>query len=189
MKERDIPLHVFHFDCFWMKEFQWCDFEWDASSSRIPPRILRRLTDRGLKISVWINPYIAQKSRCSTKGWRTATWCDAPTGACGSGTGGRRAWGSWISPTRRHAVVPGAPRALLSAGVDCFKTDFGERIPIDVVYHDGSDPVRMHNYYPYLYNKAVFEVLGGNEGQGGGGGVCPLRHGGRPEVSGALGRG
>ena len=22
------PLHVFHFDCFWMKEFQWCDFTW-----------------------------------------------------------------------------------------------------------------------------------------------------------------
>ena len=25
-----------------------------------------------------------------------------------------------------------------------------ERIPTDVVYHDGSDPVRMHNYYPLL---------------------------------------
>ncbi len=37
--------------------------------------------------------------------------------------------------------------ALLDAGVDCFKTDFGERIPIDVVYADGSDPERMHNYY------------------------------------------
>ena len=44
-------------------------------------------------------------------------------------------------------------------GVDCFKTDFGERIPTDVVYHDGSDPVWMHNYYTYLYNKAVFEVI------------------------------
>ena len=32
-------------------------------------------------------------------------------------------------------------------GVDCFKTDFGERIPTDVVWHDGSDPERMHNYY------------------------------------------
>jgi alpha-glucosidase (family GH31 glycosyl hydrolase) len=28
-----------------------------------------------------------------------------------------------------------------------------------VVYHDGSDPVRMHNYYPLLYNQCVFEVL------------------------------
>jgi alpha-D-xyloside xylohydrolase len=43
--------------------------------------------------------------------------------------------------------------------VDTFKTDFGERIPTDVVYHDGSDPFRMHNYYTYLYNKTVFDLL------------------------------
>ena len=48
---------------------------------------------------------------------------------------------------------------LIDIGVDSFKTDFGERIPTDVIYSDGSDPVRMHNYYPYLYNKTVFELL------------------------------
>ena len=44
-------------------------------------------------------------------------------------------------------------------GVDCFKTDFGERIPTDVVYSDGSDPEKMHNYYTFLYNRLVFETL------------------------------
>ncbi|MGB0111926.1 MAG: TIM-barrel domain-containing protein, partial [Ilumatobacteraceae bacterium] len=29
MIERDLPLSVFHFDCFWMRGFNWCDFEWD----------------------------------------------------------------------------------------------------------------------------------------------------------------
>ena len=29
MLQRGIPLKVFHFDCFWMKEFSWCDFLWD----------------------------------------------------------------------------------------------------------------------------------------------------------------
>ncbi len=51
-------------------------------------------------------------------------------------------------------------------GVDSFKTDFGERIPTDVVYHDGSDPVKMHNYYTQLYNKVVFEVLEEKLGKG-----------------------
>ena len=51
-------------------------------------------------------------------------------------------------------------------GVDCFKTDFGERIPTDVVYHDGSDPVRMHNFYPILYNETVFRVLEEERGAG-----------------------
>jgi alpha-D-xyloside xylohydrolase len=57
-------------------------------------------------------------------------------------------------------------RALLKIGVDTFKTDFGERIPTDVVYHDGSDPYRMHNYYAYLYNKTVFELLQEERGEG-----------------------
>jgi alpha-D-xyloside xylohydrolase len=51
-------------------------------------------------------------------------------------------------------------------GVDTFKTDFGERIPIDVVYHDGSDPFKMHNYYTYLYNKTVFNLLREERGEG-----------------------
>ena len=53
----------------------------------------------------------------------------------------------------------GKLRALLDLGVDCFKTDFGERIPTDVVWSDGADPERMHNYYSYLYNQTVFELL------------------------------
>ena len=35
-----------------------------------------------------------------------------------------------------------------------------------MVYHDGSDPSRMHNYYTYLYNRAVFEVLRQERGEG-----------------------
>ena len=31
MKERHIPLHVFHFDCYWMKENEWCNFDWDRA--------------------------------------------------------------------------------------------------------------------------------------------------------------
>jgi alpha-D-xyloside xylohydrolase len=57
-------------------------------------------------------------------------------------------------------------RAILKMGVDTFKTDFGERIPTDVVYHDGSDPLKMHNYYTYLYNKAVFSLLREERGDG-----------------------
>ena len=50
-------------------------------------------------------------------------------------------------------------KALLDVGVDCFKTDFGERVPTNVKWFDGSDPEKMHNYYTYLYNQCVFELL------------------------------
>ncbi|MFX4316579.1 alpha-xylosidase, partial [Enterobacter sp. 63] len=62
MAERDLPLHVFHFDCFWMKAFQWCDFEWDPVTFPDPKGMIRRLKQKGLKVCVWINPYIGQKS-------------------------------------------------------------------------------------------------------------------------------
>lgn len=58
MKTRDLPLHVFHFDCFWMREFDWCNFQWDPRVFPDPVGLLRRLHERGLKICVWINPYI-----------------------------------------------------------------------------------------------------------------------------------
>ncbi len=50
--------------------------------------------------------------------------------------------------------------------MDCFKTDFGERIPTDVVYCNGADPEKMHNFYTYLYNKAVYEILEKKRGKG-----------------------
>ena len=59
------------------------------------------------------------------------------------------------------------PEVLLDMGIDCFKTDFGERIPTEnVVYYDGSDPKKMHNYYTYLYNKCVYELLERKRGKG-----------------------
>ena len=52
MAERDIPLHVFHFDCFWMKEFHWVNFEWDKRVFPDPEAMLQRLKARGLKSCV-----------------------------------------------------------------------------------------------------------------------------------------
>jgi hypothetical protein len=68
MIEREVPLHVFHFDCFWMKEYQWCDFEWDKDVFPDPEGMLNRLKSKGLKICAWINPYIAQKSHLFDEG-------------------------------------------------------------------------------------------------------------------------
>jgi alpha-D-xyloside xylohydrolase len=62
MAEREIPLSVLHFDSFWMREFQWVDFTWDERVFPDPVGMLARLHERGLRVCVWINPYIAQAS-------------------------------------------------------------------------------------------------------------------------------
>jgi alpha-D-xyloside xylohydrolase len=166
MAERSIPLHVFHFDCFWMKEYQWCDFEWDPAMFPDPVGMLRRLKDRGLRICVWINSYIAQKSPLFQEGAEKGYLVKTKDGAVWQ-------WDLWqagmglVDFTNPEAVrwYQSKLKRLMDMGVDCFKTDFGERIPTDVVYFDGSDPMKMHNYYTQLYNKAVFEVLEENRGK------------------------
>jgi len=160
MVERDLPLHVFHFDCFWMKEFHWTDFKWDESVFPDPEGMLARLKERGLKICVWINPYIAQRSRLFEEGKNNGYLVKKPNGDVWQ-------WDLWqpgmalVDFTNPAACEWYASylRELVDMGVDSFKTDFGERIPTDVVYFDGSDPFKMHNYYTQLYNKCVFGVL------------------------------
>jgi alpha-D-xyloside xylohydrolase len=167
MQERDIPLHVFHFDCFWMKEFHWVNFEWDAAVFPDPKGMLRRLKRSGLKICVWINPYIAQRSRLFDEGMAGGYLLKRPDGGVYQTDQWQSGMGlvDFTNPAACEWFA-NKLRGLLEMGVDCFKTDFGERIPIDVVYHDSSDPVLMHNYYTYLYNKTVFEVLEGKFGKG-----------------------
>jgi len=167
MRERRIPLHVFHFDCFWMKEFQWCDFEWDSEQFPDPEGILRRLKGKGLRICVWINPYIAQKSRLFEEGAEQGFLVKKPGGDVWQ-------WDRWqagmglVDFTNPGAVTwyKDCLRKLVRTGVDCFKTDFGERIPTDVVYHNGADPRKMHNFYTYLYNRTVFEMMEEERGTG-----------------------
>ncbi|MFD0855293.1 alpha-xylosidase, partial [Actinomadura adrarensis] len=168
MAERDLPLSVFHFDCFWMREFQWCDFEWDPRVFPDPPGMLRRLKERGLRISVWINPYIAQRSPLFEEARQHGYLLKRPNGDVWQ-------WDLWqpgmgivdfTNPEAREWFTAKLD-ALLDMGVDCFKTDFGERIPAtDVVYFDGSDPERAHNYYTQLYNQTVFELLRKRRGDG-----------------------
>ena len=51
-------------------------------------------------------------------------------------------------------------------GVDVFKTDFGEDVPADAVFANGMTGAEIHNLYPLLYNRAVFEVTQEVKGDG-----------------------
>lgn len=168
MAKRDIPLQVFHFDCFWMEAYEWCNFTWDSKTFPDPVGMLKRYHEKGLKICVWINPYIAQKSPLFQEGMENGYFIKKRNGSVWQ-TDMWQAGMGVVDFTNPEAAAwyQQKLKTLLDMGVDCFKTDFGERIPVkDIVYHDGSDPVGMHNYYTYLYNKAVFELLVKERGEG-----------------------
>lgn len=168
MAERDIPLSAFHYDCYWMREFHWTDFEWDKRFFGDIESTLKRLhEDKGLHICAWINPYIGQRGSMFKEGkdkgylvkkangevWQTDFW-QAGMGLVDFTNPEARDW------------FKGKVKALLHQGVDAIKTDFGERIPRDVVWHDGSPKLSMHNWYTQLYNQAVFEAIEETYGKG-----------------------
>lgn len=166
MIERDLPLHVFHFDCFWMKPYQWCDFQWDDKTFPDPEAMLARLKAKGLKICVWINSYLGQKSplfdEAAEKGYLLKNL-----------DGDVWQWDHWqagmgiVDFTNPEACkwYESHLERLIDMGVDSFKTDFGERIPTDVQWFNGACPQKMHNYYTFLYNELVYRVLERKLGQ------------------------
>ncbi|KAL3467403.1 glycosyl hydrolases family 31-domain-containing protein [Aspergillus heterothallicus] len=160
-RDRDLPLGVFHFDCFWMKSYQWCDFEFDSEMFPDAEGYLKRLKERGLKLSIWINPYVGQASPLFEIGKKEGYFIKRTDGSVWQ-------WDLWqagmavIDFTNPAAAswYAGHLKRLMDLGIDTFKTDFAERIPFrGITYHDGSDPVRMHNYYALLYNKIVYETM------------------------------
>ena len=162
-----IPLEVFHFDARWMLDYHDCDFRWHPRYGDAK-QMLDDIHARGVRVCCWINPYVAQPSALFKEGLAGGYFLKKPDGSV---------WQTDIWMTGMAIVDftnPAAAKwycdrlgAVLDMGVDCIKTDFGERIPTDVVWHDGSDPRRMHNYYTFLYNKAIFELLQSRYGERG----------------------
>lgn len=143
MAERDIPLAAFHYDCYWMREFHWCDFEWDKRFFGDIESTLKRLhEDKG---------YLVRKPNGEV--WQTDFW-QAGMGLVDFTNPAAREW------------FKDKVKALLNQGVDAIKTDFGERIPRDVVWYDGSPKLSMHNWYTQLYNQTVFEAIEETYGKG-----------------------
>ncbi|KAJ2993784.1 hypothetical protein NUW58_g1740 [Xylaria curta] len=164
IKERDTQVDVFHYDCFWMKAFTWTDFVFDSERFPDPKAQIARLKESGLvkKVCVWINPYIAQHGAAFKTAAEKGYLLKRKNGDVWQ-------WDLWqagmglVDFTNPDAVkwYVSCLNGLFDQGVDCIKTDFGERIPtLDVEWFDKSvDAHKMHNYYAFMFNKVVYEAL------------------------------
>jgi alpha-D-xyloside xylohydrolase len=164
MKKREIPLEVFHYDCFWMRAFHWCDWVFSPQRFPSPKHSIERLKSANLlkKVCVWINPYLGQASPIFNYAAERGFLLKRQNGDIWQ-------WDLWqagmglIDLTNPEACQWYSDQLeyLFNTGVDCLKTDFGERIPTtDVAWHDPSvDPKKMHNYYAFIYNRLCHRAL------------------------------
>ncbi len=187
LERHRFPADVIHIDPWWMRWRKYCDFEWDRRAFPDPEGLIRRIHGLGLKLCLWEHPYVSVESGLFEFGKDKGYFALKPGGgvyiidyglSLAPRPDGRvrmaRKAETWNAPV---AIVdltnPGARawfkdlhRPILRAGVDVFKTDFGEDIPADALFFDGRTGAEIHNLYPLLYNAAVFEVTAEEKGRG-----------------------
>jgi alpha-D-xyloside xylohydrolase len=163
LETHDVPCDVLHLDTYWQRFGRWSDMQWDEEMFPDPPALLADVHDSGMRVSLWINPYIGVESPLFAQGAERGFFLRAADGSAWVGS----LWGDYHPPvavvdfTNPEAAAWWADlvRARIADGADVLKTDFGEAIPVDAVACDGTTGDRLHNRYALLYNDAAVAAM------------------------------
>lgn len=174
LRERKIPCDVLALDAraAWdvMTRF---DFTWDARRYPDPGVTLAKIKAHDLKVCICEYPYVSVDSplfqELASQQYLLLTpqgdpyvlaW-DAPVGSGGFGDAATPLPESGIvdfSNPDAFAWWRDAHGPLFEDGVDVVESDLGEQVPDDAVAFNGDSGTRLHNVYPLLYNRCVFEA-------------------------------
>jgi len=171
LRSLDIPLDVINVDPRWLEarkhhERDACDFVWDKAAFGTTEEFVGWLGERGVRLCLWENPYVWKDTAFYEEG--------AAKGYFATTDGGSPA--PTLENPREAVTVdftnPDAARwwqdqhrPLLRAGVAAFKSDYGEGVPAEAHFHDGTTGRETHNVYPLLYNRAVWDVIKEEHGE------------------------
>ncbi|RBI59232.1 alpha-xylosidase [halophilic archaeon] len=169
LREERIPSDVLHLDPFWMRDRSSTDLEWDTEQFPDPEGMIEGLNEDGFHLSLWEHPHVPVGTdafdEAAREGYFVTDGTGKPYVMDNTCQGDYR--GALVDFTDPDAVEwwKDKHRRLLEMGVDVFKTDYGEYVPEDAVFANGKSGRSMHNLYPYLYNEAVYEVVGEVNGE------------------------
>ncbi len=174
LRERRIPCDVLTLDAraTWNTATRF-DFAWDAERYPDPAAAIGAIKAHQMRVCVAEGPYVsvhsplfqelAQRGFLLTNDDGSAcifAWNLDPVAGRSALT---------MTPLSESGIVDftnpaaydfwrDAHQGLFEAGVDVIKSAFGEQVPDDAHAHNGDRGRRLHNVYPLLYNRCVFEA-------------------------------
>ncbi len=174
LREHKIPCDVLMLDgrAAWKVETRF-NFRWDPDRFDDPRKTLAEIKAHHLRVCVWEYPLVSVHDplfhELASRDYLLKDDYGRPYVYRWDTMPGTSPFGEVLTPLPESGIVdftnPGAyvwwrdaHRPLFEDGVDVIKSDFGEQVPDDVVAHNGDRGRRLHNVYPLLYNKCVFEA-------------------------------
>jgi len=161
LRENRIPADVIHFDTGWFGVDWQCDYEFAHDRFPNPVAMLKKLKKEGFHTCLWQLPYFTPKNRYfkelvdNNMHVRNAMggmpYEDAVLDLSNQQTV------KWYQDKIAH---------LIQQGVGAIKCDFGEAAPFNGLYASGRTGLYEHNLYPLRYNKALWEAVRDNAGEG-----------------------
>ena len=169
LRAEGVPCDVIHLDPYWLHyhEGHHGDLTWDERAFPDPAGMLAELKGIGFRVSLWESPYVPLDSEMCAEGRRAGYLVKDRRGepALVRGFSAPSAAVDFTNP-RATAWFRQRNRRLLEQGVAVMKTDFAEDLPRDAVAFDGTPAEELHNLYPLLYQRAVFEETEAVHGAG-----------------------
>ncbi len=161
LRAHRIPSDVIHFDTGWFGVDWQCDYEFAKDRFPNPAAMLKSMKKDGFHTCLWQLPYFTPKNRYFNElvdGGMVVT----------NAKGGMPYEDAVVDFSNPKAVewYQGKIGALIRLGVGAIKCDFGEAAPYNGLYASGRTGFYEHNLYPLRYNKALWNAVKDNSGEG-----------------------
>lgn len=161
LRKEHYPCDVIHLDTGWFRTDWLCEWKFNPERFPDPKGFIQDLKKKGFRVSLWQLPYVAKGAEQLEEA--KANQYIAPLLKEQASEGSNFSaldYAGTIDFTYDKAVEwykNKLLKPLLDMGVTCIKTDFGENIHLDAVYHNMT-PEQLNNLYALLYQKAAFEI-------------------------------